>query len=58
MKPNRIICVRSVITTRNIVHIRRIFLFLATTCFEAFKDIRVQTLDAQVNVKNLADTDT
>ena len=49
--PNRIICVRTVITTRNIVQIRRISLFLATNASRHMKDIGVQTLDEQVNIK-------
>ena len=49
--PNRIICVHTVITTRNIVQIRRIFLFLATNASGYMKDIHVQILDEQVNIK-------
>ena len=46
-------CVHTVITTRNIVQIRNIYLFLATNASGYIKDICVQTLDEQGKAQKL-----
>ena len=57
--PNRIICVHTAITTRNIVQIRRIyFFFFGKNASRRVKDINIQRLDEQVIIKRAQENDT